>query len=74
MMSSVFQVEIDFPGHPVLVALGQERRDEAEASAVLGKIDAAHLKHQQRLQRLIVGNRRQQIEWSVRPKRLEVPL
>ena len=30
MMGSVFQVEIDFAGHPVLVALGQQGTDEAQ--------------------------------------------
>ena len=41
MMKSVFQVEIDFAGHPVLVALGQEGGDEAQAGRRVGE-DRGH--------------------------------
>lgn len=36
-MKSVFQVEIDFASHPVLVALGQEGRDEAQTGRGIGE-------------------------------------
>ncbi len=36
-MRSVFQVEIDFAGHPVLVALGQKGRDETQAGRGVGE-------------------------------------
>ena len=41
MMKSVFQVEIDFPGHPVLVALGQQGGDETQAGRGIGE-DGGH--------------------------------
>jgi hypothetical protein len=31
MEVSVFQVEIDFPSHPFLIAFGEQRRDQAQA-------------------------------------------
>ena len=31
MEISVFQVEIDFPGHPLLIAFGEQRGDQAQA-------------------------------------------
>jgi hypothetical protein len=36
-MRSVFQVEINFAGHSVFVALGQKGRDEAEAGRGVGE-------------------------------------
>lgn len=41
MMGSVFQVEIDFAGHPVLVALGQQGTDEAQTGRGIGE-DRGH--------------------------------
>ena len=36
-MRSAFQFEIDFAGHPVLVALGQQGRDEEETGRGVGE-------------------------------------
>ena len=37
MKVSVIQVEIDFTGHPVLIAFGQQRGDEAQAGSGIGE-------------------------------------
>ena len=36
-MRSVFQVEVDFAGHPVFVALGQQGRDQTQAGGGVGE-------------------------------------
>jgi hypothetical protein len=37
MMGSVFQVEIDLAGHPLLVALGEQCEDEPETGSSIGE-------------------------------------
>ncbi len=34
---SVFQVEIDFSGHPLLVAFGEQRRDKSQTGSGIGE-------------------------------------
>ena len=35
--SQSFEVEIDFPGHPVLIAFGEQRGDQAQAGSGIGE-------------------------------------
>ena len=37
MGNSVFQIEIDFAGHPVLIVFGKQSRDEAKAGGGVRK-------------------------------------
>lgn len=37
MVRSVFQVEIDFAGHPLLVALGEQGGDESQTGCGVGE-------------------------------------